>query len=240
MQRTIRLLPHEVASGPFNMAGDEVLLISAAQGVASLRFYGWREATVSLGYFQAASARQGAIAVLPFVRRPSGGGMLVHHHELTYALALPAAHLRQTPGSWLVRMHQVIARALRELGVEVRQEGQCAPAPDEALCFRRWSCGDLTLAGHKVVGSAQRKQRQCLLQHGAVLLQASPVASELKGIGDLCDTRIATGELEAAIALALGTETAWQIAEGTWTATETEVRELVATRYGRQVWNEKR
>jgi hypothetical protein len=46
--------------------------------------------------------------------------------------------------------------------------------------------------------------------------------------------------LEAAIALALGTETAWQIAEGTWTATETEVRELVATRYGRQVWNEKR
>ena len=54
---TIRLLPLEIADGPSNMAADEMLLESAAQGVASLRFYGWSEATVSLGYFQPAAAR---------------------------------------------------------------------------------------------------------------------------------------------------------------------------------------
>jgi len=65
-----RLLPHVAADGPHNMAADEVLLESAAAGVASLRFYDWSEPTVSLGYFQPRGAR---LAGLPYVRRPSGG-----------------------------------------------------------------------------------------------------------------------------------------------------------------------
>ena len=48
----VRLLPYAVAGGAHNMAADEVLLEAALAGVASLRFYGWTEATVSLGYFQ--------------------------------------------------------------------------------------------------------------------------------------------------------------------------------------------
>ena len=47
-----RLLPYTVAAGPQNMAADEALLERAAAGIASVRFYGWSEATVSLGYFQ--------------------------------------------------------------------------------------------------------------------------------------------------------------------------------------------
>src|SRR5262245_26530345 len=89
---TIRLLPYAIADGPHNMAADETLLEGAGRGVASLRFYGWSEATLSLGYFQPARRRFDAerLASLPFVRRPSGGDALVHHHELTCALALPA------------------------------------------------------------------------------------------------------------------------------------------------------
>ena len=86
-----RLLPFAVADGPHNMAADETLMASAAAGVASLRFYGWPEATLSLGYFQAEKLRlcDPRLAGLPFVRRPSGGATLIHHHELTYCLALP-------------------------------------------------------------------------------------------------------------------------------------------------------
>src|SRR5437588_9911435 len=87
-----RLLPYAVADGAHNMAADEVLLEGASAGVASLRFYGWSEPTLSLGYFQSAAVRRTdpRLAALPYVRRPTGGMTLVHHHELTSALALPA------------------------------------------------------------------------------------------------------------------------------------------------------
>ena len=54
---TIRLMPNETADGPHHMAADEVLLGQAAQGIASLRFYTWSQATLSLGYFQPAAIR---------------------------------------------------------------------------------------------------------------------------------------------------------------------------------------
>src|SRR5262249_13270053 len=88
---TCRLLPYTVADGQTNVATDEALLESALAGVATLRFYGWSEPTLSLGYFQSHTIRLAdpLLAELPFVRRPSGGDTLVQHHELTYALALP-------------------------------------------------------------------------------------------------------------------------------------------------------
>src|SRR5712671_6762185 len=111
-----RLVPYAVAEGPHNMAADEALLEAAAAGRASLRFYGWSEATVSLGYFQAEALRRQdpRLAGLPYVRRPSGGATLVHHHEVTYALALPAGPPWQSGVSWLGRMHVVIAAALAD------------------------------------------------------------------------------------------------------------------------------
>ena len=69
----LRLFPYQVADGPHNMAADEVLLEAAVAGVASLRFYGWSEPTVSLGYFQPRTASAApCLAGLPWVRRPSG------------------------------------------------------------------------------------------------------------------------------------------------------------------------
>src|SRR5438067_2477800 len=114
-----RLLPYSVAPGAANMAADEVLLESAARGVASLRFYGWTEATLSLGYFQPESLRHTdeRLAVLPYVRRASGGATLVHHHEVTYALALPPDQPWHGDRAWVGRMHGIIAAALNALGV---------------------------------------------------------------------------------------------------------------------------
>jgi lipoate-protein ligase A len=117
------------------MAADEALLESAVGGLAALRFYGWTEPTLSLGYFQPEAARLAdpLLAALPWVRRASGGAALVHHVEVTYALALPAgmpwqasaaAQRRSVPGtSWLCRMHGMVWAALAGLGVEVQSCG---------------------------------------------------------------------------------------------------------------------
>src|SRR5262245_39757909 len=88
-----RLLSTAVASGAANMAMDETLLTSALErGVASLRFYRWSVPTLSLGYFQPHSealADPNLVGV-DWVRRPTGGAAILHHLEITYALALPA------------------------------------------------------------------------------------------------------------------------------------------------------
>src|SRR5437660_12267249 len=117
-----RLLPYAIADGPHNMAADEVLLHSATKGVASLRFYGWTTATVSLGYFQPERVRaeDPRLAPLPYVRRASGGSTLVHHHEVTYALALPPGSPWQTGEPWLCRMHAIVSLALHQFGIAAR------------------------------------------------------------------------------------------------------------------------
>src|SRR5207244_6408467 len=99
------------------MAADEVLLQAAGAGQLALRFYGWQQATVSLGYFQAAACRRAdpLLTTLPYVRRPTGGATLVHHHELTYALALPEQVRRAGSEPWLLYMHGIIAAALKRL-----------------------------------------------------------------------------------------------------------------------------
>ena len=89
---TCFLLPYLMADGPANMALDEAMLEEAARGDAAyLRFYGWTVPTLSLGYFQrmADVRADPRWAGVPIVRRPTGGGAIWHHHELTYAIAVP-------------------------------------------------------------------------------------------------------------------------------------------------------
>src|SRR5687768_7945086 len=87
-----RLLPMCDRTGAANMAADESLLRSALEGgVASLRFYTWTVPTLSLGYFQLHDERLSdpRLKEVAWVRRPTGGAAILHHHEITYGLALP-------------------------------------------------------------------------------------------------------------------------------------------------------
>jgi lipoate-protein ligase A len=226
------------------MAADETLLLSAAAGMASLRFYAWSTATVSLGYFQSyrAWSEDEALRALPCVRRPSGGMMLVHHHEVTYALAVPAGAPWQSGESWLPRMHAVIAAALAAMGVPAQLYH---PMPSVhgsgALCFRHHAEGDLLVGGAKVVGSAQRKQRRGLMQHGGILLAASPFTPLLPGIRELCGLTLSPAEVCAAIQRAFAGQTGWALAPGDWTGEERDrIEMLVAEKYTRSGWNKKR
>src|SRR5437763_9600743 len=191
---TCRLLPFATADGSRQMAADEVLLAAATEGVASLRFYAWDPPTLSLGYFQRADERltDPRLEALPFVRRASGGGALVHHHEVTYALALPPGPPWQSGEPWPCRMHHVIQEAVAELGGAATARG-CGEerGVGEFLCFRHQTPGDLLVGTCKVVGSAQRRQRGAILQHGGILLAASEYAPQLPGLRELAGLNLA-------------------------------------------------
>jgi lipoate-protein ligase A len=240
-----RLLPFQVAEGPANMARDEALLHSAVERrVASLRLYGWAVPTLSLGYFQSAAPARAfpGLGVLPWLRRPSGGSALVHHHELTYALALPAGPEWQGGSPWLVRFHQIIVAVLADLGVGARR---CEPGEagklGEVLCFLHHTPGDVLIGPAKVVGSAQRKVHGALLQHGSILLAQSPHTPLLPGIAELTGRTLAVDEIASALVDQFGQATGWTLAADVWTAQESRlVEEIMAERYTSPRWNDRR
>jgi lipoate-protein ligase A len=262
MSQSIRLLPFAGADGATNMAADEAMLESAVRGVASLRFYTWTEPTLSLGYFQPAEDRAADpnLSRLAWVRRSTGGAAIVHDRELTYALALPpgkewyspAGPRNGTNGSgragtgqshWICRFHHILQRVLKARGVESHavvcgEEQKLGPV----VCFLHQTPGDLLIGGSKVAGSAQRKMRGALLQHGSILLHRSEFVPHLAGINDRPGTpQFAPKELAGQLALAFAEDTGWAVVPGEWTAEERERTAAIrAEKYANRDWNEKR
>ena len=189
LARMIPVEPHP-RSGPANMAADEALLNAAAAGAAGGRWYRWAEPTVSLGHFQKPTELTGTpLAQLPAVPRLSGGGAIVHDREWTYALAVPRGHaLARTPERFYEAVHGELIAALAAAGVRARLRGEGrATRDDPTLCFLRTDPRDVVVtdaAGvvRKVVGSAQRRRKGAVLQHGSLLVAASPRVPGVPGL----------------------------------------------------------
>ena len=195
--------------GETNMAIDRRLLeMAERERCAIVRLYRWSEPTLSLGHFQATvdrSAHQPS-ASLPCVLRASGGGAIVHDQEWTYSIAAPVGANRVGAAIHLYELvHDALVAGLRNLGWDARKvggkcddqtiasvassagRGRAASAAQHAafLCFQRRSCGDIVVGNIKVVGSAQRRLGNSVLQHGSILCAASDYAPELPGLADL-------------------------------------------------------
>ncbi|MEX2286197.1 MAG: biotin/lipoate A/B protein ligase family protein [Planctomycetaceae bacterium] len=187
--------------GTWNMAFDEALLTAAVeQHLCAVRVYQWSEATVSLGYFQAPEsvAAINDLANLPVVRRLSGGGALLHHFEITYSCVVPASHpLATEPAALYPAVHHAIIARLKRHGIEAQLRGSADRLKDAAfLCFGRGDPRDVLVAEHKIVGSAQRRRRGAILQHGSLLLRRSPFAPQFPGVLDLAEEgRLTADEL---------------------------------------------
>ncbi|HEV8069081.1 MAG TPA: hypothetical protein VGP76_15190 [Planctomycetaceae bacterium] len=188
---TVRVvIEAEPQDGARNMALDEALLEGALErSECAVRLYRWREATVSLGYFQPAEAAKAIpeLAGIPLVRRLSGGGAILHHHEWTYSCSVPPGHLlAESPTQIYDRVHERFVAALAEQGVEATLRGEALAGREETfLCFGRGDPRDIVLKGHKVLGSAQRRRRGAVLQHGSLLTQRSEYAPQFPGLLDL-------------------------------------------------------
>ena len=157
------------------MALDEALLERArATGEAVVRVYTWARPTLSLGRNQTAAGHYDLDAAarlgVDVVRRPTGGRAVLHHRELTYAVAAPAGDgtLREA----YERVTLLLLHALHRLGVPAAAAAGSgrAPAPTLAPCFELPTRDELVVAGRKLVGSAQWREDGAFLQHGSILV----------------------------------------------------------------------
>jgi lipoyl(octanoyl) transferase len=242
-----RLLIHGPSAGAWNMAVDEALLETAdAERIATLRLYEWAAPTLSLGYFQPAANRHQHSASLecPLVRRSSGGGAILHDRELTYSFAIPMERQTAADATRLsMSIHESLATALERLGISAQLCQKTGPhkAEQPFLCFARRAVGDLLAHDCKFAGSAQRRRRGAILQHGSVLLATSRFAPELPGLLELTGQAILAGSVGELFQAAVGDRfnVEW-MAPAENGPLGRRAAALVAEKFGAAAWNLKR
>lgn len=223
------------------MALDEWLFQRAIQDrQATLRFYTWTEATLSLGYFQTWSDRYAHVASrhCPVVRRASGGGAIVHDHELTYSLAIPVPEVpRRRAGGLYIAVHTCLLRTLSQWGIQGQLFGPGPEVRAPFLCFQRRAVGDVILGEHKIAGSAQRRIGSAVLQHGSVLLRSSAAARQLVGIHESARLTVCPSELAGVWSRQLADALGLDLLECGFSAAELELADrLGSARFGDPKW----
>lgn len=173
-----RLLLDPPADGVWNMAVDEALLASAqTAAIPTLRLYGWRGAWLSLGHAQTLSPERASRcrhAGVGIVRRVTGGAAVVHGADLTYAVAAPRCALPDGLEDSYALVSRALVRALAALGISARASaaGPRLGREDRGFdCFERPARDEICVLGRKLVGSAQRRTRNGILQHGSLRLR---------------------------------------------------------------------
>ncbi|MBI5073666.1 MAG: lipoate--protein ligase family protein [Nitrospirae bacterium] len=173
-----RLIDSGPCSASYNMALDEAIAASVRSRKAppTLRFYSWDSPSLSLGCFQKTSdldldhCRQNSI---PFVRRPTGGRAILHGDELTYSFSVRTD--REPFSEGLIESYRRIScafnLAFQKIGMQVeskmqRERGRVLTG--SPLCFGSSSYGEILLNERKIVGAAQKRWQDGLLQQGSI------------------------------------------------------------------------
>jgi lipoate-protein ligase A len=177
------LLPTRTGGAAENMATDFLLLQRyPAEENARFRHYSWHRPSFTFGYSQPLDyvrAQLPAGDPVELCRRPSGGGVVDHRNDWTYALVIPRAHdlfeSRATDSYRLV--HACIAEAFNALGQPAvlkehepdatdKENAGCGPG----VCFTKAEVHDVIHphTGAKIAGAAQKRSRPGILFQGSI------------------------------------------------------------------------
>jgi len=175
-----RLMVTPGCSGAYNMALDQAILeqVGAGNSPPTLRFFAWTPPCLSLG--QAQSAADADLVRLHergwgLVRRPTGGRAILHTDEITYSVALPKTH-PLVQGDVVTSYHRLSAAlldGLARLGLQAqadRRLERLRARGSGPVCFEVPSDYEITANGGKLIGSAQVRRFDGVLQHGALPL----------------------------------------------------------------------
>ncbi|MCB0194912.1 MAG: lipoate--protein ligase family protein [Anaerolineae bacterium] len=179
-----RLLITPPLDGATNMAIDEAILHAVAEGssIPTLRFFQWQPPTLTLGYNQHwTDIDLDAVERLNYTwtRRATGGRAILHIDEVTYSLIIPQSNPRIEGG--IMESYRVLSlgliEGLKKLGVDAMQadrEGTLARRKAARklgpVCFDTPNRYEIIWQDKKLIGSAQLRRKQTVLQHGTLPL----------------------------------------------------------------------
>ena len=163
-----RIIPFEYNEADFNMAIDEAIYkLYRKLKVNTLRFYGWKPSTVSIGRHQNLYSEVNLTSVkksnFQVVRRITGGGAVFHDSEgeLTYSVVTNTSEISSNSieGSY----YEIIGRIfepLMKLGISID--------------YNQIHCPSVFSNGKKISGNAQARSGSTILQHGTLLVDYRP------------------------------------------------------------------
>ena len=167
-------------TGKYNMSYDMNLAETIEPGIALLRFYKWKPYCISFGAnqdFNTINIKKAFDNNIDIVERPTGGRAILHSEELTYSVVYPLDN-----GFSPKDLYREINLALRKGMIffnskleKIELEGEQPHFPSfyknnkSDLCFAVSAKNELKFEGKKLVGSAQRKMKNSVLQHGSIL-----------------------------------------------------------------------
>ncbi len=183
MTNTWRFLDTGPCSAAFNMALDEAIAVSVRKehSPPTLRLYGWDIPSVSIGYFQKISDIDVQFCIrkhIPLVRRPTGGRAILHGNEITYGFSAKTTSDLFSKGLFdsYKKLSSALGLALSRIGVpaelnlarENRRSTSSVLQQKNPICFQSTSYGEITMNRKKIIGSAQKRWIDGLLQQGSI------------------------------------------------------------------------
>ncbi|MCG8527351.1 MAG: hypothetical protein MI748_13280 [Opitutales bacterium] len=165
-----------------NMAIDRGLLDFVGLGKnVCFRPYGWSEPSFTFGYTQRLREVQNTVSegVSSLCRRPTGGGVVDHRNDWTYALAISinfevSSFRPETFYRWL---HSLIAEEVETQGIGTHLcEEDVKVAEGADVCFRDPSPGDVICSSteKKIAGAALKRTKLGILVQGSILRETVP------------------------------------------------------------------
>ncbi len=171
-----KLIDYKEYNGFDNMRIDSEILENAIRTQEKepiLRFYGWVPACVSLGRNQSAEhinaefCKQNNIDI---VQRVTGGRGLLHDNEITYSFVCPCDYL--DGGESIIKSYKEISSAIIEgfklIGIETQLGSKKQKSASFDYCMSLSTGADLCYGDKKLVGSAQYRTHNYILQHGSI------------------------------------------------------------------------
>jgi len=164
-----------------NMRRDREALLSVERGQNSRlwRIYGWDRLCLSLGRNQ----NPPGDLRLPVVKRPTGGGALLHGWDVSFSVAALKESWGSRPKEIYLAIALLIRESFRSLGIEVSVVRSSSGFRGAFFCFSAPSFGELNWRGRKIVALAMRTLRRAFLIQGSVYVHFDyTLASRLTGV----------------------------------------------------------
>ncbi|MEY2881058.1 MAG: hypothetical protein RLZZ15_3438 [Verrucomicrobiota bacterium] len=212
----LEILPPRTAGAAENMATDFLLLQRYPRVAPRFRHYGWHRPAFTFGYSQKLAfvhTQLPADLRVDLCRRATGGGVVDHRDDWTFALVIPRGHpLEERPATQSYReIHEALAAALRAQHIPAATKptrdltADGADAGPAGVCFQRAEIYDVvhTATGEKIAGAAQKRNKHGLLFQGSLWRPALGVTIDWEKFHD---------DFVAALATTLATPaipTAW-------------------------------
>jgi lipoyl(octanoyl) transferase len=167
-------------TGEFNMQFDLDLAHKCNSEEAYFRIYRWNPYCISLGAnqnFDDINLEKTKLDGIETVKRPTGGRAILHAEELTYSVVLPLNY-RFSPREVYMKISTALMRGLEiynpvlaksELENLQPNFPKLMEEPTGVLCFASTAKNEVKFNGKKLIGSAQRKMNNVILQHGSIL-----------------------------------------------------------------------